>query len=296
MRDKKNYTEGVFEDYMYDDLKSLDFKQVKKKYSNSDFAYNFSYHFSKERHKLLEWYPFKKNASLLEIGAGLGALTELFCQKVKDVTAIELTEKRSKILQLRNSKQKNLKTFTGDFFNYSNDGLFFDYVTSIGVLEYTGYSNIINPYIKFLTKIYQILKHGGCLILAIENKFGLKYWSGSKEDHTRVIFDSIQNYIFSKEKSINTFGREELISMLNKVGFEKINFYYPLPDYKFPIELFSDNYLPTLEHNIRRNIFPMSDRVGKREYYFNEQLVMDQIIINKYFPVFANSFLIFASK
>lgn len=33
------------------------------------------YHFSPIRQNIVEWYPFKKDASVLEIGAGCGAIT-----------------------------------------------------------------------------------------------------------------------------------------------------------------------------------------------------------------------------
>lgn len=50
------------------------------------------YHLSPKRRNLLEWYPFRSEAALLEIGAGCGALTGLFCEKDSHVTAIELSK------------------------------------------------------------------------------------------------------------------------------------------------------------------------------------------------------------
>ena len=40
------------------------------------------YHLSDVRENVLEWYGFDPQASLLEIGAGCGAVTGLFCRRV----------------------------------------------------------------------------------------------------------------------------------------------------------------------------------------------------------------------
>ena len=66
-----------------------------------------------------------------------------------------------------------------------------------------------------------------------------------------------------------------------------------MPDYKLPTEIFSDEYLPTENHNIRLGMFPVQDFSNSREFLFNEKLTMDNIIKNKQFSFFANSFLIF---
>ena len=39
-----------------------------------------------------------------------------------------------------------------------------------------------------------LLKPNGTLIIAIENQFGLKYYSSGKEDHTNIMFDGIEGY------------------------------------------------------------------------------------------------------
>ena len=44
------------------------------------------YHFSPVRQNILEWYPFKKDASVLEIGAGCGAISGVLCRNAKHVT------------------------------------------------------------------------------------------------------------------------------------------------------------------------------------------------------------------
>jgi hypothetical protein len=169
----------------------------------------------------------------------------------------------------------------------------FDFITSIGVLEYSGrYIESKDPYVEFLKKLKKLLVDGGKLILAIENKFGLKYWAGVKEDHTGRLFDSIENY--PTGDGVKTFSKNELIKMLNKSGFNQIKLYFPMPDYKMPVEIFSEDYLPSDVHNVRADIFPFVDYSQERKHLFDERLALDNIIHSGYFDIFANSFLLFA--
>jgi len=288
------YSDGLIEDEILKILKSSDpINNLNKKIKNYH-SWPIVYHFSPRRKCLLDWYPFKKEASLLEIGSGWGSLTGLFCEKVNKVTAIELTKKRSEISFIRHRKMDNLTIIAGNIQDIEVKEKF-DYVTSIGVLEYAGkYTDSDNPFIDFLLKLGSYLKEEGILIIAIENKFGLKYWAGSKEDHTGVSFDSIEGY--PEQKSVQTFSKKEIKGLLDKAGFCDIEFYYPVPDYKTPVEIFSDQYLPSTDHNIRAGVFPYLDPSDNRVYVFNERLASDEIVKNGFFDFFTNSFLIFARR
>jgi 2-polyprenyl-3-methyl-5-hydroxy-6-metoxy-1,4-benzoquinol methylase len=292
--DGVNYSDGSIEDKI---LNIYQGGNAKIKIDNM-LADNPSWpeicHLSEERKNLLSWYDFKDTASLLEIGSGWGALTGLFCEKVDKVTAVELTKKRAEITAYRHKEKSNLTVIAGNIDRIQIKKKF-DYVTSIGVLEYAGkYTNSENPYFDFLLKLKSFLKDDGRLIIAIENKFGLKYWSGVREDHAGGLFESLEDY--PEDRGVRTFGKKGINDLLKRAGFRHIDFYYPLPDYKLPDELFSDQYLPSTNHNIRAAIMPFIDYSQKREYLFNEKLVSDNIVKEGQFGFFANSFLIFARK
>ena len=55
------------------------------------------YHMTPIRENICNWYPFKEHASVLEIGAGCGAVTGILCQKAEKVTAVELSKRRAEI-------------------------------------------------------------------------------------------------------------------------------------------------------------------------------------------------------
>ena len=78
------YSDGDIEDKIIETLKAG--KDV------FDIPYNGGavfHNFTDARENLINWYPFEKDASVLEIGAGMGALTGLLCQKCDSVTAFE---------------------------------------------------------------------------------------------------------------------------------------------------------------------------------------------------------------
>lgn len=249
------------------------------------------YHLSPERRNLLEWYPFNKNETLLEIGAGCGALTGMFCEKLKKVVAVELSRKRAEIIDKRFHDKNNLEILVGNFDDvkcYES----FDYITLIGVLEYA--KNFIlsdQPYHNILKKIKNLLNPDGRLIIAIENKYGLKYWAGSREDHTGGLFDGIEGYI-NQQGSQETFGKREIVELLNQNGFEYLQFYYPHPDYKMPLEIFSDHCLPDIFQVLTEAPNYDQDRMS----LFSETLAFTGLIRNGMYDFFANSFLIIASK
>lgn len=244
------------------------------------------YHLSPMRHNVLKWYEFDKNASLLEIGAGCGAVTGLFCEKVGEVVAIDLSKRRSTINATRNKNFDNLEIYVGNFEDIKLEQKF-DYITLIGVLEYSiYYLNSPDPFIDMLKKVKSMLKPGGRLLLAIENKYGLKYWAGATEDHTGNLFDGIQGYV--NVDKVRTFSRGTLKNMLQQAGFEKNDFYYPFPDYKLPLEVYSEKYLP--KKGDIKNVAIAYDR--ERYAFFDESYVFDSLCEDGLFEEFSNSFIV----
>lgn len=247
------------------------------------------YHLSDIRENVLDWYEFNPEGTVLEIGAGCGAVTGLLCRKLARVTAIDLSKRRSMVNAARNGKYGNLEIFVGNFEDIALEEKF-DYVTLIGVLEYAGhYITDDDPYLGMLKRARQFLKPGGKLVIAIENKFGLKYFAGAPEDHTGGLFDGIENY--SGVQGVRTFSKPEITKLLNRAGFVWQKFYYPMPDYKLPDAIYSDEFLP--KPGMLENEVVAYDR--DRYEFFDERFTFDAIVEDGQFPYFANSFLIFSS-
>ena len=277
------YSDGAIEDRILEIAWSrTDFEEALM--NENDWA--LLYHLSPIRENLLEWYDFGKGKSLLEIGAGCGALTGLFCRKAERVVAVDLSKKRSLINAARNREAENLEIIVGNFEEIRIEEKF-DYVTLIGVLEYSiYYVNSPDPFTDMLKKAKSYLKPGGKLIVAIENKFGIKYWAGATEDHTGKPFDGITGY--AGVDRVRTFSRKGLEKLLKDAGFGETEFYYPLPDYKLPQEIYSEKWQPK-RYPVSGNT-PNYDR--DRMDLFNEEKAMNELIEDGLFEQYANSFLV----
>jgi SAM-dependent methyltransferase len=251
------------------------------------------YHLSPARHNLLKWYPFRREGSLLEIGAGCGALTGLFCDKVERVVALEYSPRRAGITALRFAGRPNLEIAVGGFQDFETAEQF-DYVTIIGVLEYAAeFYGGRNPYESFLKRAAQLLRPGGHLLLAIENKIGLKYITGAAEDHTGRPFDSIYGYPYSQ--NVRTFNRTELAALLHAADFRQLDWYYPLPDYKLPHAVLSEAVHPTDTDPIWALSPATLPHLPRREI-LSEKLLGQTLAQAGLFGEFANSFLVIAAK
>jgi SAM-dependent methyltransferase len=281
------YSDGAIEDEL---LKLVEKPQEFMAVLARDARWPLLYHLSPERRNLLEWYPFRRDAALLEIGAGCGALTGMFAERVAQVTAVELSEKRSRIIERRHADKANLEIMAGNFTDMTFERSF-DYVTLIGVLEYTrAFIKAPDPYERLMGRLAAVLKPGGVLIVAVENRLGLKYFAGARDDHTGRQFDGIEGY--PAGDGAETFSHDELSKLLCAGGFGEQTFYYPHPDYKLPAEIFSDAYLPSANHMLASA--PNYDL--ERLKLFSEQRAWATIIRDGKFTQFANSFLVLAAR
>lgn len=282
------YSDGSIEDDMLKIAKNIDIYTNFDDIFEKDSRWPILYHFSPLRENLLKWYPFKENSEILEIGAGCGAITGALARNSK-VTCIELSKKRSLINAHRHKSNENINIHVGNFNDIVLDKKY-DYITLIGVLEYAGYyTNTHTPHIDFLKRIKNLLRKDGQLIIAIENKYGLKYWAGAKEDHTCIPFDGISGY--RNNSKIATFSKPELKHMLWQSGFTGLNFYYPFPDYKLPEAIYSDKRLPKFyELNCEQSNY------SEGSVLFDTKMVYEGLINDGMYDFFANSFLITASE
>ena len=71
---KDLYSDGDIENELLNIVKDYDSSQYNDVILDKN-SWAVLYHLSKQRENILKWYPFEKNASILEVGAGCGAVT-----------------------------------------------------------------------------------------------------------------------------------------------------------------------------------------------------------------------------
>lgn len=281
------YCDGAVEDDLLEIVKNTP-KEEYGRVIEERRSWPVLYHLSPLRGNIIEWIPMERTAKVLEVGSGCGALTGVLARKAGSVTCVELSKKRSLINAHRNSECANVRIHVGNFKDIE-PGLpsDFDYICLIGVFEYgQSYIGGDKPYQDFLKLLLPHLAPGGRILIAIENKYGLKYFAGCKEDHLGTYFSGIENY--RDGGGVRTFSRPGLEHILKSCGVRKYRFYYPYPDYKFMTTLYSDAYLPgsgELTNNMRN-----FDR--DRMLLFDENAAFDGMVEDGLFSVFSNSYLV----
>ena len=284
------YSEGEAEDVLLDIVRNHPVSE----YNHQIMAHpNWStlYHLSDLRGNIVDFIPLKKSHKVLEVGSGCGAITAALAKSGAQITCVELSKKRSLVNANRNKEYGNVTIKVGNFQDVEKRlDQDYDYVMLIGVLEYAAsYIRSKKPYEEFLRILSGHLKKGGKMIIAIENKYGLKYFAGCREDHLGSFFSGIEGY--KENDGVRTFSRPSLCRLLEDAGFSS-RFYYPYPDYKLPVTIYSDERLPKRGEISAAGFNFDRDRLK----CFDEAAAFNELIDEGQFSFFSNSFLLEAVK
>lgn len=214
---------------------------------------------SEFKKNIISWYPINKEKEVLQIGKN-------------DEIYEELKNKTNKVTLLENYRNQELTSK-------------FDFVVIIGEFENLHTELEIKELIDFAQNL---LKQDGKILFAMQNKFGMKYWSGIRSNKNLKPYETIVN------NTQNILSFEKIKNILKEMEL-KFKFYYPLPDYKFTNVIYTDEFLPDNESiDARDLIYCEYDEILS----FSERDAFKQILNQdkKMFPFFANSFFIEASK
>lgn len=218
----------------------------------------YLYAFSEQRKLLLDWFEFEPEAELLQIGADYGAVTGLYSSAVSQVTVLDPDKKALDTVQMRCPFAANIQ--------YATEiaaGRTFDYIVIAG----SGKDRVSKEQIDAAK---QMLKPSGVLILAVPNALGIKYLAG-----TPMEADAL-----TKQQILELLGDEK-----------QARFYYPMPDYRTPISIYSDEYLPKKGDLTR--VIPAYDYPRYHTIDMGEKL--DLACESGVFDQYANSYLVFWS-
>lgn len=252
------------------------------------------YHLSRKRAQLFQGFEFDRQARVLEVGCGCGAITRFLGETFDHVLAVEGSITRARLAKLRIKDLSQVEIVCAPFqeLSFSAD---FDIIFCVGVLEYAGsYVSAPDPYQHLLELFSRLLNPNGILIVAIENQFGLKYFTGTREDHTGLSFEGIEGYPHRGHR-LRTFGYQELKQRLRSC-FNHIDFFFPYPDYKLPDCVLTDEFLRTGKAGELVGLFAGRDENRPTSPLFDEKMALLELDRNQQLPIFANSFLAIAGK
>jgi len=122
---------------------------------------------------------------------------------------------------------------------------YFDVVAFNGVLEWLGAIDKNAKPLKFqiqaLREAKRVLKTNGLIYIGVENRFSLRYFLGSPDDHSFMRFTSLMprslaNWYCRLSKGEiyyqHTYSLNAYRKLFEKLGFSNIEYYYPWPSYK----------------------------------------------------------------
>lgn len=199
---------------------------------------------------IIAWYPIKNGDTVLQLGKDEEILKELK-NKTENVTTVESA------LEITSN---------------------YDFIVLIGTLDKLNSAEALD----LLGNLKNHLTENGKILIAMKNKFGLKYWAGEKISSQANSFEAIV-----KSNYLGLNKTKEILNLLNL----KYKFYYPLPDYNFTNVIFTDENLPSKDSIDARDINFLNE---EELIVFSEREAYKQIIEQdkEMFPFFANSYFI----
>lgn len=195
------------------------------------------YHLSSTRANLLRTLNLKGVKRVLELGCGCGSISRyLGEQEGLQVDAVEGSPSRAQLAALRCADLDNVTISTANFNQIAFPTDYYDLVLFVGVTEYAGRFSERDTDQQALQDLLALgkatAKHDGVILVAIENRLGLKYLLGAREDHYAVPFVGLDNY--PQSTGIRTYSQTEWREQIEISGFAVSQFMYPFPDYKVP--------------------------------------------------------------
>ena len=253
-----------------------------------------TYHLGPSRANVLRALDLPRDARVLEIGCGCGALTRYLGERCATVDSVEPMPARARVAALRTRDLDGVQVHVGTLEDVPREPAY-DVVVVVGVLEYVGLGTADpQPYLDFLARCHDVLVDGGTLVLAIENALGVKYLAGAGEDHSNRPFDSLEDYLL--ESPARTFSRRRLEGLVGQAGLVPATL-GAFPDYKMTRVVVADGLAErssALAERLPR--FPSPDWVVPRLPLADEASLWRQLVGAGVGDHFANSLVVLAGK
>ena len=191
--------------------------------------------------------PVDSRSTVLDIGSGWGSITTAFARQADSVIAVDTNLDNLQFVTIRAQQEglDNVVALQADAHSLPVRECTCDVALMVGVLEWVAGGHATgSPFDlqkRALQRVHSALRPGGCLYLAIENRFSFKYWVGFKEPHTGLRFVSLLPYGLADRYSLLsrgsgyreiTYSYPGLRTLLQSVGFGEVRFYFPVPGYQ----------------------------------------------------------------
>ena len=271
------------------------------------------YAFSPLRENLVEWVEFEPDARVLQIGSDYGSFTGILAERAGEVVVLDPRDENLEVNRIRHGERGNVNYVRGDLrdqvqwkknelakLKAESDGnsaigiagrnaeLFKVYKSKYGTEASDIKDIMFRPFdyivlggflmeckkeeaAELLREAADYLKPGGVMLAAVENETGVRYWMGAPKQENSYLEPEFRSLF---EELTTTWGGS-------------FTMYYPVPDYRYPVAVYSDHYLP--ETGDVTNISARYD--GPGFWFGSEEEAMAKACQNGMFTKFNNSFL-----
>ena len=224
---------------------------------------------------IIQWYEIAKDskaACLVTEPGNSRRIAEALEEKGVDVTCI--------LLRDLENKQKIYDEFI-------DNNAIYDIMIAIDVLEYAADLE------QSLTYIRNLLKPDGKLILAADNRLGIRYFCGDQDAFSGKNYDGIENYRHllpweMESMEGRAYSKAEWIKFLERAGFYKHRFFSVFPRISNPQLLLAEDYEPNESLDIR--VFPEYNNPDT--VFLMEEELYPSLMKNKLLHSMANGFFV----
>jgi len=204
------------------------------------------YHLTSDRANLLRGFDLSFAKTALELGSGCGAISRYLGEQGILVDAIEGSSIRADLGRRRCRGLDNVRVINANYNDLQLPKAHYDLILFVGVIEYARRfrpksKTNRDAALEILSEARKHLAPNGVVIVAIENRLGLKYMLGHHEDHYSKRYVGIDGYPDSA--GIATYSYDEWGELIEDSGFSQQSFAFPFPDYKIPRVVLSENYV-----------------------------------------------------
>lgn len=239
-----------------EDMRHKNWNDILSNHQSPLIREQYSFISDMERAKWQRLIDLPRDSIVLDIGAGMGTISQALSKQNGLVYAIEPVKERTDFMRLRFKQEScnNIKIIRSDIDHIPFSENSFNLIVLNGVVEWLPFSrkeeNPRKAQLYYLQLLRSLLKQDGYIYIGIENRHCYGLFIGEPDPHIHIpvkyvtILPRFISHIICKYK-IGDIYRPYLYShlgykrLLKDAGFQDIEIYSSLPSYNKPQNIIS---------------------------------------------------------